>query len=170
MYFLKKDGENVLSDLFDCWSTYLLKHFSNLICIYCVCVRCITLCNCLCSFSSCFSTSRVREFRIVNWNSWFWTSLNMVNGDVAFSIFRIIHVRTDIRIDISFPIKLMTHQNWQAGTSGGVDTNETNEAGSGDITTPRSCVKLKKLFAHYQRAYSDQTWQDGTLTLMGSCP
>ena len=67
-----------------------------------------------------------------------------MNGDVEFSIFRIIHVRTDIRIDISFPIKLMTHQNWQAGTSGGVDTNETNEAGSGDITTSRSCVKLKK--------------------------
>ena len=54
------------------------------------------------------------------------------------------------------------HQIWQAGTPTGFDSNETNQAGAGDVITSRSHEKLKTYF-HYQSAYGHQTWQDGNL-------
>ena len=54
------------------------------------------------------------------------------------------------------------HQIWQAGTLTGFDSNETNQAGAGDVITSRSHEKLKTYF-HYQSAYGHQTWQDGNL-------
>ena len=60
---------------------------------YCVCVKRKTLYNCLCS-SSRFSASRVLDFGIVNRYFWFWKQ-----G---------INVRTDMRTDISIPIRAMT--------------------------------------------------------------
>ena len=42
---------------------------------------------------------------------------------------------------------------WQAGTSTGFDSNETNQAGAGDDITSRSRDKLKSLYLHYHIAY-----------------
>ena len=71
---------------------------------YCVCVKRITLCNCLCSpsspSSSYFSGSHVRNFKIVNWYFWFWKSLHMADQGGEFGFSHGVHVRTDIRIDI----------------------------------------------------------------------
>ena len=61
--------------------------------VFCVCVKRIMLCNCLCS-SSCFSASRVWNFGVVNRYSWFWNSVNMVNWGGEFSFFQGIHVKT----------------------------------------------------------------------------
>ena len=59
--------------------------------------------------------------------------------------------------------KTYDHQIWQACTSTGVYSNETNQAGAGDVITSRSHDKLKILYLHYQGAYGHQTWQDGNL-------
>ena len=48
---------------------------------------------------------------------------------------------------------------WQAGTSRGVDSNETNQAASGDVTMSRSRNKLKS-YLYYHSAYDHQTWHD----------
>ena len=53
-----------------------------------------------------------------------------------------IHVSIGIRIDISISMTY-DHQIWQAGTSTGFDSNQTNQAGAGDVITSRSCDKLK---------------------------
>ena len=42
------------------------------------------------------------------------------------------------------------YQIWQAGASPGFDSNETNQAGAGDVITSRSRGKLKILYLHYQ--------------------
>ena len=73
------------------------------------------------------------------------------SGDFRF--FQGIHVRTDISIDISISI---------ADTSTGVDSNVTNQAGAGNVTTSRSREKLKS-YLHYQRSYQHQPWQDRNL-------
>ena len=70
-----------------------------------------------------------------------------------FRFFQRIHVRTDISIDISISI---------AGTSTGVDSNVTNQAGVGNVTTSRSHDKLKS-YLHYQRSYHQQPWHDRNL-------
>ena len=51
--------------------------------------------------------------------------------------------------------KTYDHQIWQAGTCTGFDSNETNQAGAGDVITSRSCDKLKTYF-RYQSAYGHQ--------------
>ena len=56
--------------------------------------------------------------------------------------------------------KTYDHRIWQAGTSTGVDSNETNQAGAGQVITSRS--RDKKHF-HYQSAHGHQTWQGGNL-------
>ena len=43
----------------------------------------------------------------------------------------------------------MTHQIWQADTSTGFDSNETNQAGAGDLIMSRSREKLKTLYLRY---------------------
>ena len=70
-------------------------------------------CNCLCSTSSlssfaCYSVSRIRNFGIVNWYSWFRKSVNMADQGGALSFFQSIHARTDITIDIFISIRPMT--------------------------------------------------------------
>ena len=37
------------------------------------------------------------------------------------------------------------------------------QVGAGNISTPRSRVKLKKTYFHYQTAYGHETWQDSNL-------
>ena len=44
--------------------------------------------------------------------------------------FQGIHVRIDIRINISIFFKTYDHQIWQAGTTRGFDSNESNKAGA----------------------------------------
>ena len=58
--------------------------------------------------------------------------------------------------------KTCKEQIWQAGTSTGVKSNETIHAGAGDVTTSRSCDKLKT-HLHYHSIYAHQTWQGGNL-------
>ena len=84
----------------------------------------------------------------------------MVDRDGEFSFFLDIHVRIDIRIDISFFLRPYDLQIWQAGTSTGFDSNQ---AGAVDVITSRSHDKLKTLYLYYQSAYGYQTWQDGNL-------
>ena len=47
--------------------------------------------------------------------------------------------------------KTYDHQIWQADTSRaeGVDSNETNQAGAGDVITSRLRDKLKTIYSHY---------------------
>ena len=87
-----------------------------------------------------------------------WQSLNMVDGGCEFSFIRGIHVRTDIRVDISISLRTM-----QAGTSRGVNSNDTSQAGAADVKTSRSCDTPKTLYLHYLSAYDHQTWQDSKL-------
>ena len=55
------------------------------------------------------------------------------------------------------------HQIWQAGTSTGFDSTETNQAAASEVITSRSRDKLKTLYLHYQRIYAHQAWQNGNL-------
>ena len=112
-----------------------------------ICLQSITFCSCLN-----FSVHLFLDFEVVNWCSWFWKSLSMVNRGGAFSYFRGIHVSSDIRIEISISISL------QAGTSKGFESKETYRAGAGKVITSRSRDKLKTLKLHYQSAYHHQTW------------
>ena len=50
------------------------------------------------------------------------------------------------------------HQIWQAGTSTGFGSDETNQAGDGGVTLSNSSDKLK-----HHSAYGHQTLQDGSL-------
>ena len=55
---------------------------------------------------SCFSACHIQDFGIVNWYSWF-KNLAIVDRGDELSIFQGIHVRFDIRIDISTSIRPM---------------------------------------------------------------
>ena len=55
-----------------------------------------------------FSTSRVRDFGIVNSYSWFLNSFKIVDGGGEFSFFQSIYVRTDIITDSSISVRPMT--------------------------------------------------------------
>ena len=62
-------------------------------------------------------------------------------------------------------------QNWQAGTSRAVDSDETGQVGiGGDVITLYMTTwhyhrdKLKT-HLHYHSVYGHQTWQDGNLPL-----
>ena len=126
---------------------------------YCVGKKHIMLCNCLRSSSCsccCFSTSRVRDFGIVNWYSWCWKPYNIADWRGEFNLFQDAHVRIDKRINISVFIGPMTTK---FGKQVHLDSNETNQAGVSDVITSRSREKLKPLYL-YQNAYN-QTWQDG---------
>ena len=50
------------------------------------------------------------------------------------------------------PCKTYDHQIWQADTSTGFDSNETNQAGAADAIASKSRNKLKT-YLHYQSAY-----------------
>ena len=66
-----------------------------------------TFYNCPCPSSSFyyFSATCVRDFGIVNQYFWFWKSFNMVDQGNEFRFFRGIHVRIDIRSNISISIR-----------------------------------------------------------------
>ena len=111
-------------------------HFLNIPLIpYCVCVKRITFCNCLCSspwrYSSHVSASCIRNFRIVNRYSWFKKYRNMADRDCEFSFLK------------RYPFK-----NWY----------KNYQAGANDVITSRSCDKLKTWYLHYLRAYGHQIW------------
>ena len=112
---------------------------------YCVCVKRITTCSCLCSTfspSSYSSASRVQEFGIGNRFSWFWKlSIWWIGGE--FSFLRAIHIINWYKNWYRHFHNTYGHQIWQAGTSRGVDSHETKEAGSGDVITSRSRDKEK---------------------------
>ena len=65
----------------------------------------------------------------------------MVDRGSELCFFRGIDVSIDIGVEISISIKF-DHQIWQAGTYR-VHSNETNQAGAGNVITPRSREKLK---------------------------
>ena len=48
--------------------------------------------------------------------------------------------------------KTYNQQIWQTGTARGVDSNETNQAGAGEVTLSRSCDKLKT-YLQYQSVH-----------------
>ena len=73
----------------------------------------------------------------------------MVDEKGEFSFFQGIHVRIDIRM-IHNSIKTYEHQILLAGTSRGVASNETNQAGAGWIITSRSREKLKTIYLYYR--------------------
>ena len=77
---------------------------------HCVYVKRITVCNCLCSFSSSshFSANCVRDFGIVNCYFLFWKYLKMADRGGKFGFFQGIHVRNVIRIDISICMNTIT--------------------------------------------------------------
>ena len=66
----------------------------------------------------------------------------MADWGGQFSFSQGIHVRIDTLIYISVSIRLNDHQILQAGTSPGVELNETNQTGPGDVITSRSREKL----------------------------
>ena len=49
------------------------------------------------------------------------------------------------------------YQIWQGWTSTGFDSEETNQAGAGEVITSRSNDKLNTLYLHYMSAYGHQT-------------
>ena len=61
-------------------------------------------CPCPSPSSSYFSATCVRDFGIVNQYFWFWKSFNMVDQGNEFRFSRGIHVRIDIRSNISISI------------------------------------------------------------------
>ena len=66
----------------------------------------------------------------------------MVDRDCEFSFFQGVHVRFDIRIDISISIRPMA-PNLARIQDIEFDSNETNQVGAGDVITSRSRGKLK---------------------------
>ena len=132
--------------------------------LYCVCVKRTTLCNCLySSFShSCpFSVSRVRDFGIVNRYSWFSKSLNMADRGGEFCLFQGIHLRTDIRIDISISIWPSTHKIGKQVHLGELIQIRLIKQVLVTFITSRSYAKLKTFYLHYLSAYDQPTWPDG---------
>ena len=57
---------------------------------------------------------------------------------------------------------------WQASTSRGFDSSETNQAGTGDINRSRSRDKRELLYLHYHNAYGHKARQDGNLPWVAS--
>ena len=90
------------------------------------------------------SASRSLDFGIAIRCSWSWKSLNMADwgGDFLWGVHARIHIRGDISI-ISIP------PNMTGGTSRGIDSNGTNEAGASDVITSTSCDKLKS-YLYYE--------------------
>ena len=77
-----------------------------------------------------------------------------------FSFFKGIHVTIDLIIHF---YKTYDHQIRQEGTFTGFDSNETNQAGAGDIITSTASDRLKSSYAYYHSAYGHQTWQENNL-------
>ena len=124
---------------------------------YCVCPKRVTLCNCLCSFTS-FSGSHIRDFKVVNPYSWFWKSLSIYRTNWWVRIFPRCSRRNWYENWYLHFHKTYNHQIRQADTSRGVESNETNHAGADGIITSRPRDKIKTLYLHYQISNGHQTW------------
>ena len=105
--------------------------------------------NYLCSPSSHFSASCVQDFGIVNRYS------RLV---ICFTLFnRSPHIKTKTIRHMKPICKTYDQQIWQTGTAIEVDSNETNQAGTGDANWSRSHDKLKT-YLQYQGVHGRQTW------------
>ena len=80
----------------------------------------------------------------------------MADPGAEFSFFQGIRVRTDIFI-------FFVHHIWHEDTSRKVNSNETNQTGTGDVIKSRSREKPETLYIHHQSAFGHQTWQDDNL-------
>ena len=75
---------------------------------YYFCMKRMTLYSVLCSSYCYFSANRVNDFGIVNRYSWCWKSHYMAYQGGKFNFSQGVHVRINIRIDISNSIRPMT--------------------------------------------------------------
>ena len=101
---------------------------------YCVCLKRMTLCNCMFSStpSSRFSLLAVSgTVGIVSQYSQFWKSLKMAVRGGEFSFFQSIHVSTDKRIDISIFVRSITTKSLWLPKS--YNSKDTNKAGAGNV-------------------------------------
>ena len=131
---------------------------------YSVCVKRITLCNCLCSssVSSCFVWQPYTGLR---------------NSQSVFLILKFpqyCKLRRRVQFIPRYSCKNLyknwyfhfhrscDHHIWRWGTSWGVDANDTNQAGAEEVITSRSQLQL-----HYQSSYGHQTFTWLWLSLMG---
>ena len=78
----------------------------------------------------------------------------MADRGVEFSFFQGIHIRIDIRVDISSYARPLTFK---------FGKQVQIQRGAGEVITSGSCDKLK-IFYHYQSACDHQVWQHGNLT------
>ena len=93
----------------------------------------------------------------------------MANQGCEFNFFKGTHVRIDIRINISISLRPLITKIWQAGTTTGFDSNETNEAGSDDVITSKSRDKIKHYISATRVPMATKlgkmvTYLDGALT------
>ena len=133
-------------------------HLHVLIIVYnfCIWLKRITLCNCLCS-SSCLSNSHVLILGTVNRYFWSRKSLNIADESGEFST----HVRIDIRIDISISsITPMTIKFPRQVYPWGVNSNKTNQAGAGDVSTSKSRDFEKMLKIPFNKGYGEITYNE----------
>ena len=88
----------------------------------------------------------------------------MADRGCDFSIFEGIHVRFDTRYDMSISVRSLT-PDLASRHIYRINSNETNQAGAGDVITSRLRDKLKTLYRHYRyrSVYSHQTWLVGNL-------
>ena len=75
----------------------------------------------------------------------------MADGGGEFRFFQGIHVRIDIRIDISISIRPMTNK-------------YDKQVHLQELTQMRLIMKKKTVYLHYQNAYGHQTWQDSNVS------
>ena len=96
---------------------------------------------CVASFAITFcflpSSRFIQGIGILNQYSWFWKYFNMADRGDEFSFFRDVHIRFDVKVDISTSMRPMTsdHQIWQADKSRGVDSLATNRPGTIHVIT-----------------------------------
>ena len=98
----------------------------------------------MCSFSSRFSASLVRDFGIVKRYSWLWKSLNIADRGSESSFFPRFSCKNWYRNWYLHVHKTYDQQISQEGTSRGVDSNKTNQAYAGDAIMSRSRYELKQ--------------------------
>ena len=116
-------------------------------------VKLITLCKLPVLLLVFFSASRVRDFSILNQYSWHRNYFNMVVQGGEFGFFWSIHVRIDIRIEISTSARLMT-------TKFGKQVHQeelTQRSIIKQVLETSSCENQNFNHIHYQISYGDQT-------------
>ena len=128
----------------------------------CVCVRRITLCNCLCSSSSSPASSSLfcQPYpRLRNCKSVFLIlKMSQYDGSRRWvQLFPRYSCKNWFKIWYLHFYKTYDRNVWRAGTSTGFYSNETNQVGAADVITSRSRGNLKKYYPHYQSAYGHQT-------------